>query len=86
MLEALRQLSALQSLHCRGTAMQMLLVNSVPSWPLLTELLLSTFAGAPDLSLVEQQCPQLQALARGQPTVPDCPDQSDLPILAASRH
>ena len=39
MLDALRQLSALQSLHCPGDVMQTLLVNSVPrSWSLLTKL------------------------------------------------
>ena len=64
MLDALRQLSALQSLHCPGDVMQTLLVKAVPrSWSLLTELQLTPFSGAPDLSLVEQQCPQLQALA-----------------------
>ena len=73
MLDALRQLSALQALRCPNDVMQTLLVNSVPrSWSLLTELQfetrvpLSTFRSmrvAPDFSLVEQQCPQLQALA-----------------------
>ena len=64
MLNTLRQLSALQSLHCQGNAMQTLLVNSIPhSWSLLTGLHISRFAAAMDLSLVEQQCPQLQALA-----------------------
>ena len=60
MLDALRQLSALQSLSCMGHVMKTLLVNSVTrSWSLLTKL---TVSGALDWSLVEQQCPQLQAL------------------------
>ena len=67
MLDALRQLSGLQSLHCPGDVMQTLLVNSVPcSWSLLTELQLQTSTSrgdVPDMSLVEQQCPQLQALS-----------------------
>ena len=71
LLDALRQLSMLQSLCCLGDGMQTLLVHSVPlSWPLLTQLQLCLPAhhsvdwrSAPDLSLLEQQCPQLQALA-----------------------
>ena len=67
MLDALRQLSALQSLFCMGHDMQTLLVNSVPrSWSLLTQLELGNLTNEPDpldWSLVEQQCPQLQALA-----------------------
>ncbi len=66
MLDSLRQLSALQSLCCCSDDMQTLLVHSVPrSWPLLTQLQItaSHVMDAPDLSLVEQQCPQLQALA-----------------------
>eukprot|EP00891_Asterochloris_glomerata_P003282 jgi/Astpho2/3282/Aster-08046 len=71
-LGALRQLSALQTLHCPDDVMQTLLVNAVPrSWSLLTKLQLSkgTFGPLTDgrdarvWSLVEQQCPQLQALA-----------------------
>ena len=63
-LDTLRQLPALQSLRCQGNVMQTLLVNSVPrSWSLLTELQLSKFASATDKYLLEQQCPQLQALA-----------------------
>ena len=82
MLDTLQQLM-LQSLCCLGNDMQMLLVHSVPSsWPLLTKLQLR-FPGrdAPNMSLVEQQCPQLQALAvpQGHIAVPDCPDQPDLP-------
>ena len=70
-LDALRQLSALQSLDCQGDVMQTLLAKSVPrSWSLLTELQLSTFR-APDWSLVEQQCPQLQALATHE-AIPLC--------------
>ena len=67
MLDALQQLSELQSLICMGHIMQTLLVNSVPcSWSLLTKLELHTYGLEPDLidwSLLEQQCPQLQALA-----------------------
>eukprot|EP00891_Asterochloris_glomerata_P008570 jgi/Astpho2/8570/Aster-05056 len=71
MLDALQQLSMLRSLCCLGDDMQTLLAHSVPlSWPLLTKLQLGLSArnlvdgrSAPDLSLVEQQCPQLQALA-----------------------
>ena len=68
MLDALRQLSVLQSLCCPGGVMQRLLVNSVPSsWPLLTNLQVIMPAWGLDnnlkWSLVEQQCPQLQALA-----------------------
>ena len=65
MLDALRQLSLLQSLHCSASVMQLLLVNSVPSsWSLLTKLAVSSyFEPVPlDKSLVGQQCPQLQAL------------------------
>ena len=68
MLDALQQLSTLQSLCCLGDDMQTLLVHSVPlSWPLLTQLQLCTCNladghSAPDMSLVAQQCPQLQAL------------------------
>eukprot|EP00891_Asterochloris_glomerata_P003698 jgi/Astpho2/3698/Aster-04887 len=70
-LDALRQLSALQSLDCQGDVMQTLLAKSVPrSWSLLTELQLCTFR-APDWSLVEQQCPQLQALATHE-AIPLC--------------
>ena len=44
MLDALRQLSALQCLHCPGDVMQTLLAKSVPcSWSLLTKLQLETF-------------------------------------------
>ena len=76
MLDALRQLSGLQSLQCLDNAMQMLLINSVPrSWSRLTELQLTLSASpvmdAPNAtfwSLVEQQCPQLQALAMHQAT------------------
>ena len=72
MLDALRQLSGLQSLHCSAGVLQRLLINSVPSsWPLLTELLLSTYIDvlkAQDWSLVEQQCPKLQALAMHKAT------------------
>ena len=53
--------------------MQTLLVNSVPhSWSLLTKLQVTEYA-ARDLSwsLVEQQCPQLQALAMNK-AVPLC--------------
>ena len=61
MLGGLRQLSALQSLVCMGSDLQTLLVNSVPrSWSLLIRL--DVRGDAPDWSLVEQQCPQLQAL------------------------
>ena len=67
MLDALRQLSGLQSLQCQDNVMQGLLVNSVPrSWSLLTELRLFHGQDAPDpldWSLVKQQCPQLQALS-----------------------
>ena len=70
MLDALQQLSMLQSLCCLEDDMQTLLVHSVPlSWPLLTKLQLGLSAGnsagersAPDWSLVVQQSPQLQAL------------------------
>ena len=67
MLDALRQLPVLQSLVCLDDDMQTLLVNSVPSsWSLLTKLELSPSASsvtdAPFWSLVERQCPQLQAL------------------------
>ena len=67
MLDALRQLSGLQSLFCMGPDMQTLLVNLVPcSWSRLTKLqLFSTLRGGedePNWSLVEQQCLQLQAL------------------------
>eukprot|EP00891_Asterochloris_glomerata_P004879 jgi/Astpho2/4879/Aster-05813 len=75
MLDALRQLSALQSLHCLASAMRMLLVNSVPSsWPLLTTLQLRDFICEPqplNWSLVEQQCPQLQELTMYE-AVPLC--------------
>ena len=72
LLEALRQLSALQSLHCWGTVMQTLLVNSVPrSWSLLKALQISLLIHALDVSLVEQQCPQLQALAMNM-AIPLC--------------
>ena len=71
MLHVLRQLSLLQSLNCLADIMQTLLEDSVPrSWPLLTELQRGKAVGtmmdacdSPDWSLVEQQCPQLQALA-----------------------
>ena len=68
MLDALRQLSVLQSLFCLGDDMQTLLVNAVPrSWSLLTQLkLIGNFTSEPDpleWSLLEQQCPRLQALA-----------------------
>ena len=61
MLDALRQPSVLQSLHCSGHILQTLLVNSVPSsWSTRLE------TTRQDLGLgrshVEQQCPQLQAL------------------------
>ena len=71
MLDALRQLSMLQSLCCLGDDMQTLLVHSVPlSWPLLTKLQLGVSVrnsmdgrDTPNLSLAAQQCPQLRALA-----------------------
>ena len=73
MLDALRQLSGLQSLACLGDDLQTLLVNSVSrSWSLLTKLKLrnSYFTLDPlDWSL--QQCPQLQALAMNN-AVPLC--------------
>ena len=68
-LDALRQLSMLQSLSCRGDDLQTLLVNSVScSLSLLTRLqVIRPDSGSGyeslDWSLVEQQCPQLQALA-----------------------
>ena len=73
MLDALRQLPVLLSLICLDDDMQTLLVNSVPgSWSLLTELELSPSASsvtdAPFWSLVERQCPQLQALAMYEAT------------------
>ena len=75
MLDALRQLSALQSLFCLAGVMQTLLDNSVPSsWSLLTKLEVGHVVCQPrslDWSLVEQQCPQLQALAMRNP-VPLC--------------
>ena len=71
MLNALRHLSALHFLQCQGDVLQTLLVESVPrSWPLLTQLQLSAFRSphnAWNWSLVEQQCPQLQALAMDIP-------------------
>ena len=75
MLDALRQLSALQSLHCLASAMRMLLVNAVPSsWSLLTILQLTDYVDQPESLnwyLVEQRCPQLQALAMHE-TIPLC--------------
>ena len=73
MLDALRQLSLLQSLHCSANVMQMLLVESVPStWSLLTNLQLRDFQSVSlNWSLVEQQCPQLQGLAISK-AVPLC--------------
>ena len=79
MLDALRQLSALQSLHCLADVMQTLLVSSVPSsWPLLARLQIirpERESGYDEnnviWSLVEQQCPQLQALAMNK-AVPLC--------------
>ena len=73
MLDALRQLPVLQSLVCLDDDMQTLLVHSVPgSWSLLTKLELSPSASsvtdAPFWSLVERQCPQLQALAMYEAT------------------
>ena len=72
MLDALRQLSGLQSLYCLPIVMRRLLVRSVPSsWPLLTELQLDCFSDGsndPDWALVEQQCPQLQALSMHKAT------------------
>ena len=66
-LDALRQLSGLQSLRCLDSVVQMLLVDSVPgSWSLLTRLEVDNSYLEPvsvDGSLVGQQCPQLQALA-----------------------
>ena len=72
MLDALRRLSALQSLHCIGDILQTLLVNAVPSsWSLLTRLQINRQDLGPDWSLVEQQCPQLEALSMGN-AVPLC--------------
>ena len=75
MLDALRQLSGLQSLSCLGDDMQTLLVSSVPlSWSLLTKLQLGNYCPKPDpldWSRVVQQCPQLQALAMNN-AVPLC--------------
>ena len=65
-LDALRQLSVLQSLHCNGGILQMMLINSIlSSWSLLTRLWTLSQDLGQDWSLVEQQCPQLQALYVG---------------------
>ena len=63
-LDALRQLSALQSLRCVGDILQTLLVSSVPSsWSLLTRLETTRQDLGPNWSRVEQQCAQLDALS-----------------------